>query len=54
VITKVDGADIHQAGDVSRSIQGKKPGDKVEIEVQRSGRTEKIEVTLGTRPANTP
>ena len=54
VITKVDGKDIQQADDVARSIQGKKPGDKVEIEVQRSGRIEKIEVRLGTRPANAP
>jgi putative serine protease PepD len=54
VIKKVDGKDVRSASDVSRNIAGKKPGDKVEIEVQRSGRTEQIEVTLGTRPANTP
>src|SRR5829696_7679234 len=54
VIKKVDGKGVQQADDVSRNIAGKKPGDKVEIEVQRSGRTETIEVTLGTRPANTP
>jgi putative serine protease PepD len=54
VIKKVDGKDVQQADDVSRSITGKKPGDKVEIEVQRNGRTETIQVTLGTRPANVP
>jgi putative serine protease PepD len=54
VITRVDGKDVRQADDVSRAISGKKPGDRIEIEVTRSGRTEKIEVTLGTRPANVP
>ena len=54
MITKVDGKDVHQAGDVSRLLNGKKPGDKIELEVQRSGRTESIQVTLGTRPANAP
>jgi len=54
VIKKVDGKDVQQADDVSRNIAGKKPGDKIEIEVQRNGRTESIEVTLGTRPANVP
>src|SRR5829696_6663674 len=52
VIRKVDGKDVRQADDVSRQIAGKKPGDKIKIEVQRAGRTEKIEVTLGTRPAS--
>ena len=45
---------MQQADDVSRHITGKKPGDKIKIEVQRNGRTEAIEVTLGTRPANSP
>jgi putative serine protease PepD len=54
VIKKVDGQSIQQADDVSQSIAGKKPGDKVKIEVQRAGRTETITVTLGKRPANAP
>jgi putative serine protease PepD len=54
VIKKVDGKDVLQADDVSRNIAGKKPGDKIEVEVQRNGRTETITVTLGTRPANVP
>ena len=51
IVTKVDGKGVTQAQDVSQHISGKKPGDKVEIEVTRSGRTENFEVTLGTRPA---
>ena len=51
-VTKVDGQDVRQSADVSRLIAGKKPGDEVELEVQRAGRTETIKVKLGTRPAS--
>ena len=51
-ITKVDGKDVRQSADVSRLISGKKPGDEVELEVTRAGRTETIKVKLGTRPAS--
>jgi putative serine protease PepD len=54
IIKKVDGNHVQAAGDVSRLITGKKPGDKIKLEVQRAGRTETITVTLGTRPANAP
>jgi putative serine protease PepD len=54
VVTAVDGKTVKGSGDVSRLIAGKKPGDKVEVEVQRGGRTEKLALTLGTRPANAP
>jgi putative serine protease PepD len=54
VIKKVDGKPVQSADDVSHNITGKKPGDKVKIEVERNGRTEQIVVTLGTRPANVP
>ena len=54
IIKKVDGQPVVQADDVSARISGKKPGDKVKIEVQRAGRTETITVTLGKRPANAP
>jgi putative serine protease PepD len=52
IVTAVDGKKVNQADDVSQHISGKKPGDKIEIEVTRNGRTEKIEVKLGTRPAS--
>jgi putative serine protease PepD len=53
-IMAVDGKPVRQSGDVSALIGGKKPGDKVELEVQRAGRTQKVTLTLGTRPANAP
>jgi putative serine protease PepD len=54
VITKVDGKAVNGADDVSRALTGKKPGDKIKVEVQRSGRTQSTVVTLGTRPASAP
>jgi putative serine protease PepD len=53
-ITAVDGKTVSQSGDVSGLISGKKPGDKVQLDVQRGGRSQKVTVTLGTRPANAP
>jgi putative serine protease PepD len=53
-ITAVDGQTVRQSGDVSRLITGKKPGDQIELQIQRAGRTEKVKLTLGTRPANAP
>jgi putative serine protease PepD len=54
IITKVDGQPVRQSGDVSSLITSKKPGDKVQLEVQRGGRTQKVTLTLGTRPASAP
>ena len=54
VITRIDGKTIRDPSDVAAAIAGKSPGDKVSVEVQRSGLTEGIDVTLGTRPARTP
>jgi putative serine protease PepD len=54
IVTALDGQAVRQSGDVSRLIAGKKPGDVVELEVQRGGRTEKVKLTLGTRPASAP
>jgi S1-C subfamily serine protease len=51
-VTKVDGQDVRQSADVSRLIAAKKPGDEVELEITRAGRTETIKVKLGTRPAS--
>jgi putative serine protease PepD len=54
IITKVDGQAVRQSGDVSSLITSKKPGDKVELQVQRGGRSQKVTVTLGTRPSSAP
>jgi putative serine protease PepD len=53
-IIAVDGTQVRRSGDVSRLITGHKPGDEIEMKIQRAGRTETVKVRLGTRPANAP
>ncbi|MEV4419855.1 trypsin-like peptidase domain-containing protein [Patulibacter sp. NPDC049589] len=52
VIVKIDGTDVQQSSDVTRTINAHKPGDKIELEVRRGGDTRKVQVTLGDRPAS--
>jgi putative serine protease PepD len=52
VIVKVDGKDIGAPEDISTAIERHKPGDQVDIEVQRAGGRRTMGVTLGTRPEN--
>jgi putative serine protease PepD len=50
VVTKVDGQDVHTPDDVAAAIADNKPGDKVQVTVQRGGSQHTIDVTLGQRP----
>jgi putative serine protease PepD len=52
VIVKVDDEDVGAPEDISRAIESRKPGDEVEVEVQRAGGRRTLSVTLGTRPEN--
>jgi putative serine protease PepD len=54
IIKKVGGKDVREPADVAAVIETRAPGDKIEIEVERSGSTEKIDATLGERPAKNP
>jgi serine protease Do len=47
VITQVDGKDVSNALDLSRTIAGKNPGTKVELTIWRDGKEQKITVELG-------
>ena len=47
VITKVDGKEINNALDLSRTIAGKNPGTEVDVIVWRNGKEESVKVTLG-------
>lgn len=47
VITKVDGKEINNALDLSRTIAGKNPGTEVDVTVWRDGKEESLKVTLG-------
>jgi putative serine protease PepD len=51
VITAVDGDRVTSASDLRSEINDRKPGDKVKLTLRRSGETETVTVTLGTRPA---
>jgi S1-C subfamily serine protease len=50
VITEIEGDEVESTSDVSRVINSKKPGDKVELTVNRSGNSRKVTATLIERP----
>jgi putative serine protease PepD len=54
VITEVDGDRVSEPDDVAQAIEDDKPGDRVEVKVQRGGSEQTIEVTLGQRPEQLP
>ena len=47
VITQVDGKDVNNALDLSRTIAGKNPGTKVELTIWRDGKEQQVTVELG-------
>lgn len=53
VVTAIDGTTIIGSSDLTSAIATHKPGDTVNLTVQRNGSTTTIKVTLGTRPATT-
>lgn len=50
VIRKIDGELVHGNDDLIAKISSHMPGDKVEIEVFRKGRSHKLNAVLGERP----
>jgi S1-C subfamily serine protease len=51
VITSVDGERVSEPDDVAGAISRKKPGEKVDVEIRRSGgATDQLSVDLGNRP----
>jgi putative serine protease PepD len=51
VVVSVDGNAVSEPGDITDALDGHEPGDSVEVEVERGGTREQLDVTLGTRPA---
>ena len=51
VITKVDGTTVTSAQQLRGLIAAKKPGDSMELTIERGGKTQTVEVTLGSRSA---
>jgi putative serine protease PepD len=54
VVKRMDGGRVSEPADVAAAIADRKPGDKVEVVVERGGQEVELSVTLGTRPARTP
>ncbi len=54
VIVAIDGKTIDEFGGVSRAIDAHKPGDSIDVRVQRGGGEQTFHVKLGTRPATAP
>ena len=50
LITRFDGKAIASPDDLGAAVSGKKPGDRVKVEIQRNGVKQTLDVTLGTRP----
>ena len=54
VVTKVDGETVQTPDDVAGAIEDNKPGDRIEVTVQRGGTEQSVQVTLGQRPDQIP
>jgi putative serine protease PepD len=54
VITELDGQPVRGPSDVSRIVAAKKPGDHLDVRVDRSGQDVTLGATLENRPAHTP
>ncbi|MBW3654376.1 MAG: PDZ domain-containing protein [Actinobacteria bacterium] len=52
LVTRVDGRPVQAPEDISSAIEDRRPGDEIDLEVQRAGSDRTLRVTLGTRPAN--
>jgi putative serine protease PepD len=50
LIKSLDGQPIRDPSALSSEIDVKKPGDKITIQIERSGLTQELDATLGTRP----
>jgi putative serine protease PepD len=54
VITEIDGQPVNGSDDVSRIVNGKQPGDDIDLHVDRSGQDIDLQAKLQDRPAHTP
>ncbi len=52
VVTKVAGKEIGSADELRQAVESRKPGDSLELTIQRNGDTKTVTVELGTRPAS--
>jgi putative serine protease PepD len=50
VVVEAAGKPVESAEDIQNAVASRKPGDKLELKVQRGGDERTVTVTLGTRP----
>jgi S1-C subfamily serine protease len=50
VIKGIDGQPVHDPTELSSAIDGKKPGDKIKIQIERGGLSQEVTATLSIRP----
>src|SRR3954452_2502174 len=53
-VVQIGGQPVRSADDLSASVNDHKPGDKVDIVVERGGQRRTLTVTLGTQPSSSP
>ncbi len=51
VVTAIGGTSVDSADDLRRALEGRKPGDTLEVDLERNGHPMKVTVTLGDQPA---
>lgn len=54
VITRIGGRDVKSPADVADALDGRRPGQAIEVVVQRGGRSVALDVELGERPRRSP
>lgn len=52
IIVKVNGTDVTDPGALAATIRDMKPGDQVQVVIDRNGQSQTVTVTLAERPAN--
>jgi S1-C subfamily serine protease len=50
VIIQVGSTQVTDSSDVSAAIAGRRPGDLIDVQVQRAGATVTLHVKLGNQP----
>jgi S1-C subfamily serine protease len=53
-VVQIGGQPVRSADDLSATVNDHKPGDKVQIVVERGGQRRTLTVTLGTQPSSSP
>jgi putative serine protease PepD len=51
-IVSLDGRPISEPDDVTAALEGREPGDSIDVEIERGGAPDELELRLGTRPAS--